>query len=99
MTGGVLSLPNQCVREENIGTGMIIAINVENPNLVEWALNAVTKLPRPSLPLPEVLVAIMPSALNNQISDPHCLADLANRIDTQKPTAEEVKPKTQPDVP
>ena len=57
---GILSLPNQCVREENMGSGMVIAINVENPNLFEWAYNAMLKAPRPSLPLPEVLAAIMP---------------------------------------
>jgi hypothetical protein len=136
---GILSLPNQCVREENMGSGMVIAINVENPNLFEWAYNAMLKAPRPSLPLPEVLAAIMPSSLvrvyvyvygglretttaqtwhvaptthytctdslarfapspsptrftlllclssqNNQISDPHCLSDLARKLSTER---------------
>jgi len=61
---GILSLPNQCVREENMGSGMVIAINVENPKLIDWAYNAMLHpLSGKVLPLPEILAAIMPSSL------------------------------------
>ena len=30
---GILALPNQCVREENMGSGLVIALNVENPSV------------------------------------------------------------------
>ena len=34
-----------------------------------------------SLPIPEILVAIAANVLNNQVSDPHCMADLARKTD------------------
>jgi hypothetical protein len=49
--------------------------------LLEWAWNALKKAPRPSLPLPDILAAIAPNVLNNQVSDPQCMADLARKTD------------------
>ena len=78
-TQGVAVLPNACVSEETIGTSFSIAINVENPSLLKWAWGALKKLPAPSVPLPEILAAIMPLINANQISDPKCLAAAAAR--------------------
>ena len=49
--------------------------------LLAWAWKALKRLAAFSLPIPEILVAIAPNVLNNQVSDPHCMADLARKTD------------------
>ena len=89
---GLAALPNQCISEEKLGTSFAIAINVENPSLLEWAWNALKKAPVPALPLPEILAAIMPIIANNQISDPACLADMAIKSSTQQNAMKKTPP-------
>eukprot|EP00947_MAST-08B_sp_MAST-8B-sp1_P001248 g1248.t1 len=79
---GIAVLPNACISEDTIGTSFSIAINVENPKLLEWAWKAVKRMGA-ALPMPDVLAAIMPIVNSNQIGDPKCLAAAAQRSDAQ----------------
>ena len=80
MGGPLASLPNACISEVNLGSGMGIMINVENPSLVKMlskvAKNAIGMF---SLPLPDILVGITPTTFANTVSDPACMASVAAR--------------------
>ena len=80
MGGPLASLPNSCISEVNLGSGMGIMINVENPSLVKMlskvAKNAIGMF---SLPLPDILIGITPTTFDNEVSDPSCLAAVSAR--------------------
>lgn len=80
MGGPLASLPNACVSEVNLGSGIGIAVNVENPNLLKMlakvAKNAIGMF---SLPLPDILIGITPTTFDNEVSDPSCLAAVSAR--------------------
>ena len=71
-------VPNACIREGNLGSGVGIAINVENPSLLEYIfkmLSSVSKAARGvvEFPVPEILIAIFTTTFDNKIVDQACL--------------------------
>jgi len=80
MGGPLASLPNACVSEVNLGSGMGIAVNVENPSLLRMlakvAKNAIGMF---SIPIPDISITINPTTFDNEVSDPTCLASVAAR--------------------
>lgn len=79
---GIVALPNQCVNNEAFGKAFGIAINFENPSLLEALM-----LPPFSLvkAIPELLVAIFPLTVRGNTIDDKCLAGRVHCEDAVTP--------------
>lgn len=83
--GGALDMvPNACIREANMGSGIGIAVNVENPSLLEYVfklLSTASKAARGVLefPVPEILIAVYTTTFDNQIIDQACLLSASEK--------------------